>query len=221
MKPRTDRLAVLAKIRRTVGDRSDQGKVKQTLVFCIEDGERLPDAKFWQVRYTHGDHTHDRAFVFYPTTKWEFRDDGELRHFSVGAILWRQYDDERERRYCLFRRRTHPIGYYTIPAGHLEMGEDPQVAALREAYEETQLGVLSAELLYEEEVRDECRRGADYHFWHLYLCQCTGEPRMSDEGDVIGWFTRDEITGELPLTRPTGYFLGQLFGETPRNARER
>ena len=137
MKPRTERLAVLAKIRRTVGDRSDQGKVKKTLVFCIEDGERLPDAKFWQVRYTHRDHTHDRAF------------------------------------------------------------------------------------LHEEEIRDECRRGADYHFWHLYLCQCTGEPRMSDEGDVIGWFTRDEITGELPLTRPTGYFLGQLFGETGRNVRGR
>ena len=94
-------------------------------------------------------------------------------------------------------------------------------SGLREAYEETQLGVLSAELLHEEEVRDECRRGADYHFWHLYLCQCTGEPRMSDEGDVIGWFTRDEITGELPLTRPTGYFLGQLFGETGRNVRGR
>ena len=221
MKPGTDRLAVLSKIRQTVGDSSDQGTVEETLVFCIEDGERLPDARFWQIKYTHGGHTHDRAFVFYPTTKWEFRDDGELRHFSVGAVLWQQYDDEHERRYCLFRRRTHPIGYYTIPAGHLEMGEDPQVAALREVYEETQLGVLSVELLYAEEVHDECRRGADYHFWHLYLCQCTGEPRLSDEGDVIGWFTRDEIMDALPLTRPTGYFLDKLFGEIPRKVRER
>lgn len=221
MKQRTDRLAVLAKVRQTVGDNSDQGKVKETLIFCIEDGELLPDAKFWQIRYKHEDHTNDRAFIFHPTTKWEFRDDGELRHFGAGAILWRQYDDEGKRRYCLFRRRTHPIGYYTIPGGHLEMGEDPQAAALREAYEETLLGVLSVELFCEEEVKEECRRGSDYHFWHLYHCQCTGEPRVSDEADVIGWFTRDEIINELLLTKPAGYFFGKLFNEMPRKVRER
>ena len=220
MKPGIDRTTVLSKIRQTVGDNSAEGRVKDTLIFCIEDGALLQDAQFWQVRYTHQDHTHDRAFIFYPTTKWEFRADGELRHFSVGAILWRQLDDEPERRYCLFRRRTHPIGYYTIPAGHLEMGEDPQAAALREAYEETQLSVVSVELFGEEEIKEECRRGADYHFWYVYHCRCTGEPRLSDEADVIGWFTRDEIVNELPLTRPTGHFLGKLFDETPQRVRK-
>ena len=69
MKPGTDRLAVLSKIRRTVGDSSDQGTVKETLVFCIEDGERLPDARFWQIRYAHEGHTHDRAFIFSSSCK--------------------------------------------------------------------------------------------------------------------------------------------------------
>ena len=32
------------------------------------------------------------------------------------------------------------------------MGEDPKVAALREAYEETQLGVLSVEPFHEGEI---------------------------------------------------------------------
>ena len=101
------------------------------------------------------------------------------------------------------------------------MGEDPQAAALREAYEETLLGVLSVELFCEEEVEEECRRGSNHHFWHLYHCQCTGEPRMSDEADVIGWFTRDEIINELLLTKPAGYFLGKLFNEIPQRVRER
>jgi ADP-ribose pyrophosphatase YjhB (NUDIX family) len=184
MKPIVNRLSVLAKIRQMVGDSSEQGKVKETLIFCIEDGELIRNAQFRERQYTHQDHTNDRAFIFFPTTKWAFNDEGELRHFSVGTILFRQ--DKDERRYCLFRRRTHPIGYYTIPAGHLEMGEDPRAAALREAYEETQLGVVSAELFCEEEMLDECRRGADYHVWSLYLCQCIGEPRLSDEADVMG-----------------------------------
>jgi hypothetical protein len=44
---------------------------------------------------------------------------------------------------------------------------------------------------------------------------------MSDEADVIGWFTRSEIIADLPLTRPTGYFLEKLFGERPHKVRAR
>jgi len=80
--------------------------------------------------------------------------------------------------------------------------------------------MLSVELFGEEEVKEECRRGADYHFWYVYHCCCTGEPRLSDEADVIGWFTRDEIVNELPLIRPTGHFLGKLFNETPQRVRK-
>jgi 8-oxo-dGTP pyrophosphatase MutT (NUDIX family) len=197
--------------------------VKETRIFCIQCGEPI-SAEFWQpegYKCSNG-HIQPRAFIFDSTTKWEFQDDGGLRHFSAGAILWNleKRREKQETRYCLFRRRAHPIGYYTIPAGHVEMGEEPKEAALREVYEETQLGVLSAELLYQEEMQDECRRGSDYHFWHLYLCKCIGEPRMSVEADVIGWFTREEITDELKLTRPTGLFFGKLFDEMPRYVRE-
>ena len=217
MQLKTDRLTILEGLRQIVGDNSHQERIRETLIFCIEDGNRI-SADFTQVAYEHEGHKNDRAFIFHPQTKWEFRDDGELRHFAVGTILWRQNRTEKE--YCLFRRRLHPIGYYTIPAGHLEMGEDPMVAALREAYEETQLGVLSVELLYEEEIKEECRRGSDYHVWHLYACQCIGEPRLSEEGDVIGWFTREEIINDLNLVKPAGYFLGKFFNEMPRKIRE-
>ena len=218
MRPMIERLAVLSKLKQIVGENSEEGKVEQTmrsynlkdaLIFCIEDGDLLPDANFRQREYKHKDHTNNRAYIFSPTTKWEFTTNGELRHYTVGAILWKQ--DENERRYCLFRRRTHPIGQYTIPAGHLEMNEHPEAAVLREIYEETQLSVLSTKFLWEEELEDECRRGANYHYWYLYLCQSIGEPRISDEADVIGWYTRDEILEELQLTRSTGYLLRKFF----------
>ncbi len=217
MEPIFDRLNILSKIRQIVGDNSEQKKVKEimncyhlkdALIFCIEDGELLLYAASRQIDYKHKDHTNNRAFIFSPTTKWDFAEHGELRHYTVGAILWRKYGNEKQ--YCLFRRRTHPIGYYTIPAGHLEMGEEPEEAVLREIYEETKLKILSIEYLLQEELRDECRQGADYHLWYLYLCQCDGEPQISEEADIIRWFTREEIINDLKLTKPTGYFLGKV-----------
>lgn len=218
------RLAVLNQIRAAIGGQSAVGKLEDTRVFCIEDGEPIPEHSWRPEWYRHLDHVNQRAFLFDPTMKWEFRADGELRHYSAGAVLWRR--EENEDRYCLFRRRRYPIGYYTIPAGHMDMGEQPQEAALREAYEETQLGVVSVEPLGNRsdpqsmEIRDQCRRGSDYHVWNFYLCQCVGEPRLSEEGDMVGWFTRDEILGKLRLNRPTGICFGELFGEQPGHVRE-
>jgi NADH pyrophosphatase NudC (nudix superfamily) len=169
MEYQSNRLCILTKIRNIIGNNSAEGKVEQALlaskrnpqqdalIFCAEDGESIT-REFWQTEYRHAGHSHTRAFVFDAKIKWEFRDDGELRHFAVGAILWRQEKDAR--RYCLFRRRTHPIGCFTIPAGHLEMGESPKAAAQREAFEETQMSILSIELFYEGEINEECRRAA-------------------------------------------------------------
>ena len=221
-----DRLTILNKLRGSVGDRSADAKLAEPQVFCVEDGDPIPPEFRQPELYTHNDHANPRAFIFEPATRWEFRDDGELQHFSAAAILWRWERDAK--RYCLIRRRRHPIGYYTIPAGHVEMGENPRETALREAYEETQLGIVSVEPLAgsassEEgrEIQDECRRGADYHRWHLFSCQCVGEPRLSDEGDAIGWFTQDEIINDLKLNKPTGIFFGELFGRQPRHVRNR
>jgi 8-oxo-dGTP pyrophosphatase MutT (NUDIX family) len=134
--------------------------------------------------------------------------------------VWRELDGER--RYCLFRRRTHPIGFYTVPAGHLDLGEEPGPAALREVFEETGLGIIQSEsfgppILF----REECRRGSDEHVWDVLHGQAVGEPRLSDEGDVIGWYGRLEILNDLQLTNPTGALFETLFGEAPRHVRTR
>ncbi len=220
-----ERSVILSRIQSILGDRSRPGLLDGTQVFCIEDGEPIPRGSWRPDWFEHEGHGNQRAFLFDPTMKWEFRQDGEVRHFSAGAILWRP--EPGGDRYCLFRRRRYPVGYYTIPAGHIEMGEEPQESALREAYEEVQLGVVSVEPLgglqapEGLELYDQCRRGCDYHVWYAYLCQCVGEPRLSEEGDVLGWYTRQEIIEELKLNKATGTFFTQLFGEEPRSIRSR
>jgi 8-oxo-dGTP pyrophosphatase MutT (NUDIX family) len=215
----SERTQILSRIRGIVGDRLEAGRVHERMNFCLADGARLGPGARQPAGYVHDDHLYPRAFVFDPVTRFEFRDDGELVHHAAGAVLWRV--EGGEPRYCLLRRRAHPVGFYTLPAGHVEQGEAPEITMRREVYEETGLAVLSAELLYEGELLDECRRGADYHYWHAYLCECIGEPRLSDESDIVGWYTRGEIVNDLALTRPTGELLARHWGERPRRVRER
>ncbi|MFB6115809.1 MAG: NUDIX hydrolase, partial [Candidatus Nanohalobium sp.] len=59
-----------------------------------------------------------------------YREDGEVIHRSVGALITNQ--DE----VLLLKRRKYPYKY-SIPAGHLEEGENPDKAVAREVMEET------------------------------------------------------------------------------------
>ena len=214
----SNRQQVLADLRTRLGDSDAERRVTARQIYCIEDGALLTDLPVWTTAYQHGDHVHERAFVFDPAMRWEYRPDGELRHFTVAMILWRAGPAERQ--YCLFRRAAHPIGFYPMPAGHLEIGEVPQEAALREAYEETRLGVINTHRLgAAEELADECLRGANFHVWYVFMGEAIGEATLSHEGDIIGWYTEREILQELPLTSPAGYFFARLFGQTPRSMR--
>ena len=219
-----DRKSILTRIRGVMGDESVEGNIIETQVFCINDGAIIPTGSWRPEEYTHNDHANPRAFVFDPNMIWRFKEDNELVHFTAGTILWRKEYDQI--RYCLMRRRRYPAGYYTIPAGHIELGETPHMSALRESFEESGLGVISIEQIaggstpYEGiELLDECRRGSIYHIWTLFSCECIGEPSLSEEGDVIGWYTQSEIINNLSLNRASGYFFGELFNETPKNVR--
>jgi len=61
---------------------------------------------------------------------------GEIIHHSVGIIV--TYENQ----LLFLKRRKYPTKF-SIPAGHLEEGEDPDQAVLRELYEET--GIENAE----------------------------------------------------------------------------
>jgi len=204
----------LRKVKNIVGTSSTRTKITDTLIFCIDCGEPLSaDFRAYGFQHADGSHASERAFILYPTTPFAIapmdKQELVLKHLSVGTILWRKEKDGP--RYCLFRSRTFPVGKYCFPAGHLEKDEDRKEAALREAYEETGLGVISiSQKPLKKDFWEGCRRGSNYHDWYCFVCECIGEPHLCEEADLVGWFTRKEVMTMIrqkKLMEPCEYFL--------------
>lgn len=131
-----------------------------------------------------------RAFHFDGKARF-WVEGGELLHESAGALV------RREGRTLLFLRTRFPL-LWTIPAGHVEEGADPEAEMRREVEEETGLVVARARRLFAGErvvLEDPCRRGADWHLWNVYEAEAEGTPRLSDESRVVGWFDDAEVRG--------------------------
>jgi 8-oxo-dGTP pyrophosphatase MutT (NUDIX family) len=131
----------------------------------------------------------------------------ELWHESMGVFVFDQ-----DKRLLLFERVIYPF-VYTIPAGHLMVGESPEVAAAREVEEETGLPVESLDLVSEEDMAgDCCKWGADNHRWHLYktVIQNTDNFTINAEGHNGRWCDINQAL-ELDLTIPTRYFIREFF----------
>ena len=131
-------------------------------------------------------------------------EDGEIIHESVGAVIKSEED------YLLLKRRKYPYKH-SIPAGHLEEGEDPDKAATREVWEETGLKIdkEDLELIFEGEIDDRCRRGADIHGWHLYFVEIEDQDiglESNDEAEYLEWLSYSEIK-EKEVTDPVKEFL--------------
>lgn len=114
--------------------------------------------------------------------------DGKQMHYSSAALI------ERDGKYLLIDRNIPPYGF-AAPAGHIDEGETPEQALVREVEEETGLKVTSHELIAEEELDwNLCSRGVKAHYWYLFACKVSGELRLnSDEAKSIGWYSADEI----------------------------
>lgn len=114
--------------------------------------------------------------------------DGKPMHYSVGAII--RQDD----RYLLIDRGTFPFGFAGV-AGHIDGGEKPETAIVREVLEEVGLRVVSSKLLLEEEADGNlCNRGVGVHYWYVFECETTGEIKRNErETKMAGWYTAEEI----------------------------
>jgi ADP-ribose pyrophosphatase YjhB (NUDIX family) len=96
-------------------------------------------------------------------------------------------------------------GYWTLPGGGLEHGEDPRAAALRELEEETGLQGKLVELLDVESNHSTftTRRGmtVDFHgiriIYRAVVAAGTLRTEANGSTDACGWFTREEVR-ELP-----------------------
>lgn len=145
--------------------------------------------------------TYDRSIVIDPEVVWWVDEDKEYWHESSGVFI-----QDLSGKILLFERTAYPFSM-TIPAGHVDTGETPIIAALREVQEEVGIKNLQLETIVEEDIwGDECRRGADVHRWHAYLATVSERPRvkLNDEGVSSRWLTIEEALASeivLPVRR--------------------
>lgn len=94
----------------------------------------------------------------------------------------------------LIERRYPPHGW-ALPGGFVDVGEAVERAAVREALEETALGVRLTALLgvYSDPARDPRRHTASV----VYLAVAHGVPRAQDDAMNVGIFSLDQLPAVL------------------------
>jgi 8-oxo-dGTP diphosphatase len=94
----------------------------------------------------------------------------------------------------LIERLNEPYGW-AIPGGFVDVGECVEVAAVREAKEETCLDVELVTMLglYSNPERDP--RG--HTVTAIYVAQSTGTPKAADDAKSVGVFTLDQLPAPL------------------------
>jgi len=106
----------------------------------------------------------------------------------------------------LIERRFPPAGW-ALPGGFIEIGETADMAAVREAREETGLEVTLTDLLhvYSDPGRDPRRHTLSV----VYIGRATGEPMGGDDAVVARTF--DESTLPAPLAFDHQHILADYF----------
>lgn len=196
----------------------DDGKRHQYCVNChAETVERVyKDGRTYHLCSTCGE-TNERALVINPAIKWHVAPDGEMHHESTGVFI-RSSDG----RFLFFERVAFPFAL-TVPAGHLDVGEDPRTAAAREIQEEVGFSIDAKELLEiatEEIHGDSCWQGCDIHTWHAFLAVLhTDVPveTVNDEGRTPVWLTLEEAKAK-ELTFPVTYIIDTFQDDLERTS---
>ena len=140
--------------------------------FCIRCGAALAnEEKLGQVR------------PVCPQCGWIFFPDPKV---AVAVLV------ERDGQVLLVRRINEPArGHWTLPAGFVDAGEDPVLAAERECFEETGLHVKVKALL-DVLSGQEHPRGA--HIIIIYTAEIvSGEIHPGDDADRAAFFSSDNL----------------------------
>lgn len=93
----------------------------------------------------------------------------EFRHTARAIVI-------RDGRLLLMERWRGGLHYFSIPGGGIEAGETPEMAVVRELFEETSIDVSVKRLLYE------MRAGRTIHY--IFLCDyLRGRPKLQPDSE--------------------------------------
>ncbi len=140
--------------------------------FCPRCGTRVEDAhRFGALRRVC------------PNCDWIYFADPKV---AVAVLV------ERDDKVLLVRRGNRPKqGFWTLPAGFVDAGEDPARAAERECQEETGL-VVRVSGLVDVLAGQEHARGS--HILIVYRAEIiSGRERPGDDADQVGFFDPQEL----------------------------
>ncbi len=144
----------------------------ENIHFCVQCGTKLTlQEKMGRTRPTC------------PACGWIFFPDPKV---AAGVVVLQAH------KVLLVRRVYNPQrGYWTLPVGFIDAGEDPARAAERECQEETGLVVKTTRLL-DVIYGQTHRRGA--HFVIFYAAEwVSGQLQAQDDADQVGFFPLDAL----------------------------
>lgn len=127
----------------------------------------------------------------------EFAHDNNLWHREVAVWV---INDKNE---ILIQKRSankrHSPNKYSICAGHIDIGETPEDAAVRELCEETGIKVNKNELIYIDTFKN--KNENNYHYKYTYFIETTKtikEMKMQEEEvSELRYITFEEFEGRL------------------------
>lgn len=108
---------------------------------------------------------------------------------TVGALIFNDKDQ-------LLIVKTHKWnGNYTIPGGHVELGEFLEDALRREVWEETGLNLIGAKYLcFQEFVYDDSFWEKRHFIFFDFVCRVeNGEVQLNEEAQEYAWVDIDKI----------------------------